>query len=75
VLGDSDVVRLEHAVELFGLLGGGMMGDLAGLPSSQLAVLLGTTHFMPPGSGVLDRTDWLLAVIRPFLDAPLPEPG
>jgi pimeloyl-ACP methyl ester carboxylesterase len=75
VLGDSDVVRLEHAVELFGLLGGGVMGDLAGLPSSQLAVLPGTTHFMPPGSGVLDRTDWLLAIIRPFLDAPLPEPG
>ena len=41
VLGDSDVVRLEHAVELFRLLGGGVMGDLAGLPASQLAVLPG----------------------------------
>ena len=28
VVGDSDGVRLEHAVELFGLLGGGVMGDL-----------------------------------------------
>jgi pimeloyl-ACP methyl ester carboxylesterase len=69
VLGDSDVVRLEHAVGFFRLRGGGMMGDLAGLPDSQLAVLPGTTHFIPPGSGVLDRADWLLAMIPPFLDA------
>jgi len=75
VLGDSDVVRLEHAVELFELLGGGVMGDLAGLPKPQLAVLPGTTHFMPPGAGVLDRTDWLLAMIGRFLDAPMPEEG
>ena len=68
VVGDSDVVRLEHAVELFGLLGGGVMGDLAGMPTSQLAVLPGTSHFMPPGSGVLDRADWLLAMIAEFLD-------
>jgi pimeloyl-ACP methyl ester carboxylesterase len=73
VLGDSDVVRLEHAVELFKLRGGGVMGDLAGLPQSQLAVLPGTTHFVPPGSGLLDRAEWLLAMITPFLDAPLPE--
>ena len=70
VVGDSDLVRLEHAVELFRLRGGGVMGDLAGLPTSQLAVLPGTTHFMPPGSGVMDRADWLLAMIVPFLDAP-----
>jgi pimeloyl-ACP methyl ester carboxylesterase len=75
VLGDSDVVRLEHAVEMFGLLGGGVMGDLVGLPKSQLAVLPGTTHFVPPGSGLLDRADWLLAMILPFLDAPEPEPS
>jgi pimeloyl-ACP methyl ester carboxylesterase len=73
VVGDSDVVRLEHAVELFGLLGGGVMGDLAGMPTSQLAVLPGTSHFMPPGSGVLDRADWLLAMIPEFLDPVLPK--
>ena len=73
VLGDSDGIRLEHAVELFGLRGGGVMGDLAGLPSSQLAVLPGTTHFVPPGFGLLDRAEWLLAMIPPFLDAPMPE--
>jgi pimeloyl-ACP methyl ester carboxylesterase len=72
VLGDSDGVRLEHAVQLFRLLGGGVMGDLQGLPKSQLAVLPGTAHFVPPGSGLLDRSDWLLALIEPFLDAPTP---
>jgi pimeloyl-ACP methyl ester carboxylesterase len=73
IVGDSDAVRLEHAVELFRLLGGGVMGDLAGLPKSQLAVLPSTTHFVPPGSGVLDRGDWLLSIIGEFLDAPMPE--
>jgi pimeloyl-ACP methyl ester carboxylesterase len=74
ILGDSDVVRLEHAVELFGLLGGGIMGDLAEeMPTSQLAVLPGTTHFVPPGFGLLDRAEWLLAMIPAFLDAPMPK--
>jgi len=73
VLGDSDGIRLEHAVELFKLRGGGVMGDLAGMPQAQLAVLPGTSHFVPPGSGLLDRADWLLAMIPPFLDAPLPD--
>src|ERR671917_1953654 len=49
IVGDSDAIRLEHVVELFRLLGGGLMGDLVGLPKSQLAVLPGTTHFVPPG--------------------------
>src|SRR3712207_3282241 len=69
IVGDSDAIRLEHAVEMFRLLGGGVMGDLAGLPKSQLAILPGTTHFIPPGSGLLDRADWLLPMIEAFLDA------
>src|SRR5215218_1603501 len=68
IVGDSDASRLEHAVELFWLLGGGVMGDLAGLPKSQLAVLPGTSHFIPPGSGVLDSAAWLVPIIPPFLD-------
>ena len=71
VLGDSDGVTLEHAVQMFKLRGGGVMGDLAGMPASQLAVLPGTSHFVPPGSGMLDRAEWLVAMIPPFLDAPL----
>jgi pimeloyl-ACP methyl ester carboxylesterase len=73
IIGDSDAIRLEHAVERFRLLGGGVMGDLTGLPKSQLAVLPGTTHFVPPGSGVLNRADWLVSMIGGFLDAPMPE--
>ena len=72
VIGDADAIRAEHAVELFRLLGGGAMGDLAGVSKARLAVLPGTTHFMPPGSGVLDRCDWLLAMIPAFLDAAVP---
>jgi len=68
VVGDSDIVRLEHAVELFELRGGNVMGDFGGMPDSQLAVLPGTTHFLPEGSGVLDRPDLLIAMIVPFLD-------
>jgi pimeloyl-ACP methyl ester carboxylesterase len=68
VVGDADAIRAEHAVELFRLLGGGAMGDLAGLSRARLAVLPGTTHFMPPGSGVLDRYAWLLPILGEFLD-------
>src|SRR6266568_466778 len=35
VIGDSDIVRPEHAVEMFRLLGGGVVGDISGLPSSR----------------------------------------
>jgi pimeloyl-ACP methyl ester carboxylesterase len=69
VLADSDVVRPEHAVALFRLLGGGVPGGLVSLPSSQLAILPGTTH----GTIVLERADQLLAVIEPFLAAPMPD--
>ncbi|MGY1702188.1 alpha/beta fold hydrolase [Geodermatophilus sp. SYSU D00766] len=70
VAGDADAIRLEHVVELFRLLGGGAMGDLSGLPRARLAILPGTTHFMPPGSGVLDRLDWLVPMLLALFDAP-----
>ena len=68
IIGDSDIVRPEYAVEMFRLLGGGVMGDLAGLPNSQLAVLPGTTHATLPGRG-----EWLASMITVFLDAPMPD--
>jgi len=69
IIGDSDLVRPEHAVEMFRLLGGGVFGDTPpGLPNSQLAILPGTSHVT-----VVDRADLLLAIIPPFLDAPMPE--
>jgi pimeloyl-ACP methyl ester carboxylesterase len=69
VIGDSDIVRPEHTVEMFRLLGGGVIGELAGLPRSQLAVLPGTSHV-----GVLDRVDWLRSMILEFLDPRRPQP-
>jgi pimeloyl-ACP methyl ester carboxylesterase len=70
VYGDSDIVRPEHAAELFRLLGGGVPGDLAGLPRSRLAVLPGTTHVT-----LVHRADWLVPMVTEFLDAPMPEAG
>ena len=69
IIGDSDLVRPEHAVEMFRLLGGGVFGDTpAGLPDSQLAILPGTSHVT-----VVDQADLLLSMIPAFLDAPMPE--
>jgi hypothetical protein len=39
IIGDSDVVHPEHTVEMFRILGGGVPGDLVGLPPIQLAIL------------------------------------
>ena len=67
IIGDADIVRLDHAAEMIHLLGGGVPGDFGGLPSDQLAVLPGTNHV-----DVMQRTDWLLPMIAQFLDAPMP---
>jgi pimeloyl-ACP methyl ester carboxylesterase len=63
VLGDSDIIRPEHAVEMFRLLGGGVAGDLTGLPSCRLAILPGTTHTTIP-----QRADLLAPMVEEFLD-------
>jgi pimeloyl-ACP methyl ester carboxylesterase len=65
IIGDSDIVRPEHTVEFFRLLGGGVPGDLTGLPKSQLAVLPGTTHV----TLMWNHPEWLAAMIEPFLVA------
>ena len=69
IIGDSDTVRPEHAVALFRLLGGGVAGDIVGLPDSQFAILPGTTH----GTIVVEHIDRLVAMIEAFLAAPMPE--
>ena len=70
IYGDADVIRPEHMVDLFRLLGGGVPGDLTGLPKARLAILPSTTHV-----GVMNRADWLLPMITEFLDEPMPEEG
>jgi pimeloyl-ACP methyl ester carboxylesterase len=68
IVGDSDNVRPEHALALFKLRGGGVPGDLTGLPNAQLAVIPGATHIT-----VLSRVDLLTLLITEFLDAPVQE--
>ena len=63
--GDADIVRPEHLVEMFRLFGGGVAGDLAGLPAARLAVLPGTTHV-----SLVNRADWIASMVLDFLDAP-----
>jgi pimeloyl-ACP methyl ester carboxylesterase len=64
IAGDSDIFRLEHTVAIFRLFGGGVIGDMVGLPDSQLAVIPGATHVT-----VVHQVDHLLAAIPRFLDA------
>jgi pimeloyl-ACP methyl ester carboxylesterase len=69
IAGDSDATQPEHAVDMFRVRGGGVNGDLAGLPNAQLAILPGTTHI-----SVLMRTDWVIPMTVEFLDGTTPAP-
>jgi hypothetical protein len=51
---------------MFWLLGGGVFGDIAGLPTSQLAILPATSHV-----GMLERSAWISQMVNDFLDAEL----
>ncbi|WP_433206289.1 alpha/beta fold hydrolase [Dactylosporangium sp. CS-047395] len=62
ILADSDIIQPEHAVEMFRLLGGGVPGDLTGLPACRLAILPGTTHTTVP-----QRADWVAPMVEEFL--------
>ncbi len=67
IFGDADIITPDHMVELFRLRGGGVAGDLVGLPPAQLAVIPGASHI-----GVIQRADLLLPMIETFLAAPMP---
>lgn len=67
MIGDSDLIRPEHSVEMFRLLGGGVFGDMMPMPNSQLAILPGTSHV-----SILSRAELIAAIVPPFLDAPMP---
>lgn len=62
IAGDADIIQPEHAVELYRLLGGGSLGELA-MPASQLAILPGTMH-----TALTTKTDLLMAMIPGFLE-------
>jgi pimeloyl-ACP methyl ester carboxylesterase len=69
IYADSDVVQLDHAIALFELLGGGVPGDLTGLPPSQLAFVPGATHV----SLAVERGPELVSLTERFLSLPMPE--
>jgi pimeloyl-ACP methyl ester carboxylesterase len=65
VVGDADSVRTAHAVEFFGLLGGGKRDggwDGSGMPGARLSILPGTTHYK------IFSSPALVATVKPFLD-------
>jgi pimeloyl-ACP methyl ester carboxylesterase len=62
VVGDADFVRLDHAVEMYRLLGGGQANGQGGMPASQLAILPGTDHYT-----TFARADLLLPILTEFL--------
>lgn len=69
VAGDADIFPPAHAVEVFGLLGGGKRDggwDGSGRPASRLAILPGFTHY------TLFSAPALAATVIPFLDEPAP---
>ena len=69
ITGDADVSTLDHSVEMFHLLGGGMMGDMGKpLAASRLAVLPATAH-----TAVITQVDLLLGFINPFLEGTTPK--
>jgi pimeloyl-ACP methyl ester carboxylesterase len=68
VNGDADIVRPEHVVEMFRLLGGGVPRYDGSVSPSQLAILPWSDHVT-----LMHRTDLLLPMVDAFLDAPMPE--
>ena len=67
VAADADIFPPAHAVELFGLLGGGQRDggwDGSGRPKSRLAILPGLTHY------TMFNAPALAATVIPFLDEP-----
>ncbi len=63
VMGDNDGFDLTQTIATYRLLGGGVFGDVSGLPKSQLAILPGKTHV----SLIMD-TEKITSTIRPFLN-------
>ena len=70
VAGDADIFPAAHAVEVFGLLGGGKRDggwDGSGRPTSRLAILPGLTHY------AIFSAPALASTVIPFLDEPTPK--
>lgn len=64
ILGDADMLRPEHAADLFRAVGGGVFGDVVPMTDARLAILPGTTHV-----GLISRADWIAEMVDEFLAA------
>jgi pimeloyl-ACP methyl ester carboxylesterase len=62
ISGDNDGVDLNHVAEMYRLCGGGVFGDITGLPKSRLAIIPGMTHVT-----LMMETAKLMSIIDPFL--------
>jgi pimeloyl-ACP methyl ester carboxylesterase len=72
VFGDADAIQTAHAVDFYGLLGGGKKDagwDGSGMPVAKLAILPGFTHYNVCTCPVL------ATLVNTFLDAPMPKPS
>ena len=68
IVGDADSVKLEHALAMFQLRGGGdeeaaASGAMQTVPDARLVVLPATSHI-----GVLGESDLLVPMVSAFLD-------
>lgn len=63
IAGDNDGLAPQYTARTYQLLGGGVVGDMAGLPKSQLAVIPASTHV-----SLMSKTAELAGVILPFLN-------
>jgi pimeloyl-ACP methyl ester carboxylesterase len=71
IAGDADGMTLDHSVEMFHLLGGGVMGDVGEpLAASRLAILPASSH-----TAIINQPDALMVFIGPFLAGETPRTG
>lgn len=63
ITGDNDGLDLNQVADMYKLLGGGVNGDMGGIPKSKLAIIPGKSHVT-----LMMDTPKLLAYISPFLE-------
>ncbi len=68
IIGDADGVKLDHAIALFKLRGGGdiaaaTQGFMTEAPKARLAILPATSHV-----GIMSEVPAIVATVVPFLD-------
>jgi pimeloyl-ACP methyl ester carboxylesterase len=63
ISGDADVIRPEHSVEIYRLLGGGPSSDFMGTSTDELAILPATSHL-----GILEKSGLVAEIVLRFFE-------